>query len=249
MLSFIIYENDENKKKLYERIIKNFLYTSEDCYRVYEFNEKTSNLNEKIKSIEGVRIFLIDVDIANSKGIEFAKKIRYEGDFISPIILLTSKDRRYLVDRLRNVLFLDIIEHDDDFVHNLLLNLKDAYEIVTRHSVFTFSIFDEVYRIPYNDIYYIKKNMNDDSVTIYTKDDSYLHYTTVKMLDEVLKNDLRFFKTHRSCIINLYNVVSYDRSGNKVVFKNGMTTNLIARNKKKLLAERLKDYNNDSTYV
>lgn len=244
MVSFIIYDNDSNMRELYIKIIRKFLYNTSDYYRIYEFDKYNLEVQEKIKHIEGTRIYLINIDVPGPNGLDLARKIRDYGDFISPIILLTSKDKRSIYDNLQNILFLDIIKQDDRIIRNLMISLRDAYKIVTRHSVYTFSAFDEVYRIPYNDIYYIKKNINDDSVTIYTKDDSYLDYITVKGIEKLLK-DPRFFKVHRSCIINLYNVASYDRKGNIVIFNNGMQINLVSRHNKAILAERLKEYSNN----
>lgn len=249
MLNIIIYEKNEIRKRNYNRIIKNFFYGKNDFYRIYEFDKYTEEMKEQIHKIDGVRIFLINVDDKTSKGLDIARAIRHAGDFISPIVLLTMKDKKDFVDKFQNILFLNIINVDEDLIRELTYSLKDAFKIATRHSVLTFSIFDEVYRIPYNDIYYIKKNVRDDSVTIYTKDDSFLHYASVKSLEKVLMDDVRFFKAHRSCIINLYNVTSYDRKDNIVEFKNGQKIDYVAHTKKSKLSERLKDFSNDSVNI
>lgn len=244
MASFIIYDHDYMRRETYIKIIKKFLYTNSDHYEIYEFDKYNSDVQEQIRKIEGPRIYLINVDVPGLSGLDLARRIRMKGDFISPIILLTEKDKSKLADNLQNILFLDLIELNDNIIKPLLISLKDAYRIVTRYCVYTFSVFDEVYRIPYNDIYYIKKNLNDDSVTIYTKDDSYLNYITVKGIEQSLEKDPRFFKAHRSCIINLYNVSTYDRKSNIVVFNNGMHTDLVSRHNKSILAEKLKEYSN-----
>ncbi len=244
MVSFIIYDDDVCLRNLYNKIIKKFLYTTTEYYKIIEFEKYNFAISEKMKHIEGARIYIINVDVVGPNPLDLARKIREEGDFTSPIILVTKRYRASVIDDIQNVLFLDILEANKDFVENMLKCLKNAHKIITRHSVYTFSVFDEVYRIPYRDIYFIKKNLRDDSVTIYTKDDSYLHYITVKAIEKLLSKDPRFFKAHRSCIINLYNVSSYDRKCNIVVFKNGMTVNLVSRQNKSILAQKLKEYSN-----
>lgn len=241
MVSFIIYDNDTYMRDLYVKIIKKFLYTSLDFYKIYEYDKYNIEVEESLNHIEGARIYVINIDVPGPNPLDIARKIRDRGDFVSPIILITNRDKKLLIENLKNILFLDIISQDDKIVTNLLKSLKDAHRIVTKHSVYTFSAFDEVYRIPYNDIYYIKKNLNDDSVTIYTKDDTYLNYITVKDIEKSLMGDPRFFKSHRSCIINLYNVSSYDRRCNIVVFNNGMKVDLVSRHNKSILAQKLKD--------
>jgi len=245
MVNFIIYDDDYTRKELYTKVIRKFLYSSNDKYNIYEFSVDNCDTRENVSHIEGVRIYLINLDMELSDGINIARRIRENGDFISPVLLITSRDKKNVIENLRNILFLDLLSYDENIVKNLLLSFGDAYKIVTRHSVYTFSAFDEVYRLPYNDIYYIVKNLKDDSVTIHTKDDSYLHYTSVKSVEKILGDDPRFFKTHRSCIINLYNVSFYDRKDNVVVFNNGSTTNLVARHSKSKLAEKLKEFSNE----
>lgn len=244
MVSFIVYDDDSSRRDLCSKVIKKFLFSTNDYYKIIEFDKYNFAISEKMKHIEGARVYIINVDVSGPNPLNIARKIREDGDFISPIILITNKNKTSVIDDIQNVLFLDIIEMDNNFISNMYNCLKNAHKIVTRHSVYTFSVFDEVYRIPYKDIYFIKKNLKDDSVTIYTKDDSYLHYITVKALEKMLKKDPRFFKAHRSCIINLYNVSSYDKKCNIVVFKNGMTVDLVSRQNKSILAQKLKEYSN-----
>ena len=246
MTNLIIYDRVSDNRDLCIKIIKKFFYSKNDYYKIYEYDKYNMELHNEVNSIEGTRIYLINIDGIAASGLAFARKIRSDGDLISPIILLTSNERSTYVDQLKNILFLDLIKIDDSFIHNLTLSLRDAHKIISRNSVYTFSIFDEVYRIPYKDIYYIVKNQNDDSVNIYTKDDSYLHYITVKSLEKILEHDIRFFKVHRSCIINIYNVSSYDRKNNKLTFNNGTAIDLVARKYKTKLADKLKDYSNDN---
>ena len=242
MVSFVIYEKKKENRDLYIKIIRKFLYTSPDYYKIYEYDKYNLEVLEEIRHIEGARIYILNVDTPGPSVCDIARKLRSEGDFVSPIILLTESDRKLGLEKLRNVLYLDFISINEKFIFSLMNSLRDAYRMMTRYSVYTFSAFDEIYRIPYDDIYLIKKNLNDDSVTIYTKDDSYLNYITIKAVEESLVKDARFFKIHRSCIINIFNISSYDKKSNTIIFKNGMQTNLVSKYKKAELVKRLKDF-------
>ena len=55
---------------------------------------------------------------------------------------------------------------------------------------------------------------------------------------KILGDDPRFFKCHRSCIVNLNNIKVFDIDKNIIKFKNG-ETNLVARDKKRELKDRL----------
>lgn len=246
MLNFIIFEKDEMKRNFYCRVIKRFLFDNSEAYKIHEFEVYNQETKQKLQSIVGLKVFLINTDTSNDEGLKMAKYIRSYGDFISPIILLTTKDKTTIINKMNNILFIDLIKVDKYIVKKLMSNLKEAYKIVIGRAVYTFSIFDEIYRIPHEDINFIEKNLNDDSITIVTKDDSYLNYSSIKAIEKSLSNDIRFYKSHRSCIINLFNVSSYDKKNNIIIFKDGTKINHIARNKKTELARLLKNFNDEN---
>lgn len=244
MLNFIVYESDSSMRESYIKIIKKFLYSVNDKYIVYEYDRCSIESQDECNSVSGVKIYLISLDTFEKDALAFARNIRRKGDINSPIILLSSKIDINLYENLNNVLFLDLILKDNRLAGNLLKSLNDAYKIITRNSVYTFSSFDEVYRIPYDEICYIRKNLKDDTVTIYTLEDSFLYYVTIKKLEEVLMHDPRFLKVHRSCIININNVSLYDKKENVILFHNGLELNLVARSFKSQLLTKLEDFNN-----
>ena len=242
MISFITYDKNGELRELYSKVVKKFFYTSIDRYKIYEYDRINQETLNEIEHIEGVRIYILNLDTPGYDASKFARKIRSDGDLISPIILLTKRDKSEVVEELNNVLYLDLLQIDERLIFTLAGALRDAYDIVSRYSVYSFSIFDEIYRLPYNDIYMIKKNFKDDSVTIYTKDDTYTDYITIRGIESELASDLRFLKIHRSVIINLYKVIGYDKKSNTLSFCNGMTTNMISRHGKSILTTRLKNF-------
>lgn len=244
MLSFIIFSSDIENQKLYIKILKKFLYVSYDFYKIYEYSEFNCFTWREVKKIDGKRIFLLSDDIYGISGFELARKIRKDGDFNSSIILITKPNQKYSLRNIKNTLILNVIEQNEKFIPELLESLQTSYCIATKNAALTFSVFDEVYRIPYEDIYFIEKNTNDDTVTIYTREDSYLYYISIKRLSEKLNHDSRFMLTHRSCIVNLYKIVCYNSKENQILFDNNMTTKLVCRMRKKSLTERLKKDSN-----
>lgn len=239
MINFIIYDCDKQRKMLFSRIIKTFMFKASDSYKIYEFDENNRDVIKSIKHLEGAKIFIISIDSKWAESLNIARKIREYNDFSSPIILVSKNNRTDLIEHLQNILFLDIIVEEENLTTKLLNDLKNAFKIINSRAVYPLNIYDEIYRIPYDDINYIIKNINDDSVTIHTKDDTYTEYITVKKLEKILEKDPRFFKSHRSCIINVYNVSLYDRKNNTISFYNGDVINTISRQNKRILATRL----------
>ena len=73
-------------------------------------------MEKSIEHIEGTRIYIINIDTPGPSPLDIARQIRDRGDFISPIILITGKKREEIIDKLQNILFLDIIFQDEEFV-------------------------------------------------------------------------------------------------------------------------------------
>ena len=57
-------------------------------------------------------------------------------------------------------------------------------------------------------------------------------------IENELKNDERFFRTHRSCIVNLNNISNVELKNSKIIFGK-KSTNLLARDKKNELKDKL----------
>ncbi len=87
-------------------------------------------------------------------------------------------------------------------------------------------------------ILFIEKVSNQNYCIIYTIDEEYIIKETINNFEKKLENP-PFLKTHRSCIINIYNIISYDYSKNIIRFKSDKKCYLIAREKKKILKEKL----------
>lgn len=239
MINFVIFEGDTYMRDLYIKIIKKFLYTAHDVYHISEFRDYNMLTKSKLQHLEGKRIYLINTEIPGIDGFDLARQIRTNGDLTSPIIMISQKGKKYSIKKSKFAMILNVVEQNDKLIPELLKSIEEAYRITTIHSTLTFSFFDEIYRVPYDDIYYIEKNLNDDTITVNTKDDTYTDYTSIKRLHEKLKDDPRFFKCHRSCIVNLYKVASYNCKDNIITFDNGTTLSMISRDFKPLLAKRL----------
>lgn len=241
MINFIICVNDNEVRRQLVLTTKNFLYKTLDCYKIHEFETYNHTVQGEIDHIKGIKIYLLDLDNPSCDVLSMAKNARSNGDFDSQIILLTRRQKGEVFDDLNNILYLDLLTMDECFEKELIKSIMSAHGIVTRHSAYGFSSYDEVYRIPYDDIYMINKRQNSDTVDIITRDDSYVQNASLKTVYEGLKSDPRFLLVHRSSIINVHKVTLYDIKSNTVYFDNGLDSNLVSRDKKPSLIMALKN--------
>ena len=89
------------------------------------------------------------------------------------------------------------------------------------------------------DILFIEKESNTNKSIIHTNDKNHEICATIKEIEKSLKY-AQFIRIHRSCIININKVIKYDFLENIIYFKND-STNLISREKRNFLKEKLLD--------
>ena len=239
MINFIIVEDNAFMRDLYIKIIKKFFYTTKDKYCFHEFSDYNIQTINALKQICGKKIYIINTDLPSKNGFDLVRKIREFDAVDSLIIFIYPKGRKYSIKSLNGTLALSIIEQNEKMMSELYDSIESAYHMAKRYNALTYSYFDEIYRISYDDIYYIEKDTNTDVMTIYTKDDSYCYYGSIKRMAIKLSDDLRFFKSNRSCIVNTFKISNYNMKDNIITFDNGITTKNISEANKKLLREIL----------
>lgn len=243
MIKYIIYEDDEEITKKYTKIINSYMINKNINYRIIVFNKFDSEIHNIIKNNNDEKIvYLLDIEVSELSGIDLAREIRKNGDWKSQIIMLTAHEEKnyfLLTNRLLTLAFI----YKNNLENELVLALDDILKICFNDNILTFRYNSEIFSVFYNDIYYIEKNIHNNSSTVYTKDKKYTIRSSINNLMKIFKSDSRFFKTHRSCIINLDNVCEYNIDFNVIKFKKG-EINLVSRNKKKEFIKLLLDKSN-----
>ena len=234
-MNFIIYEDEKDYAKRYKNAINKLLVSTNLKYKIIEISEYTSKTEEELEKIEGNKCFILDIEVPGKTGLELARK----GDWTSPIIIITSHEEFKTVGYTGKILMLNFISKAEDLEKQLIDSLETALEINMANKSLCYSNKGELFYIPYQDILYIEKSLNDNTSNIVTKSHMYNIRKTIKELEEELSNTIDFIKTHRSCIVNIKNIKHIDFENNIIKFAN-KETNLISRTHKKGLKERLK---------
>ena len=237
-MNFILYEDNARLRELYKKVIFSFIGSSNCSFKVIELDSYTKDSRNLLCSIDGAKIYILDIEVPGKTGIDLAREIRNSGDWQSPIIIITSHMEFKTVNFTSKLLMLDFILKNENIEIRLKETLRLAYGIITKHKCLTFCSNSELYKIPYDDILYIEKNINNNDSFIVTKKSDYLIKDTINNLEKKLKDDPRFFKTHRSCIVNLFNIDNVNFNSGVIFFTNHQI-DLLARDKKKKLKEVL----------
>ena len=238
MIDFFIYDKDNDVINIYKKVL---LKLKERISMDYYVNniENLDNFSFDNTSLYNKKIFLIDIDSKDNSGIEFIRRIREDGDWTSQIIVTTHNNVNISLYRL---LVLDYISKTNDFINRVYDAIISAINILFSEATLNFKTNNEIFQVSYNDICYIEKNLNDNDSTIFTKNNSYTIKCSINQLLRDFKGDSRFFKTHRSCIVNINNITCFDMKNNTIKF-DILETNLISRNNKKILKDKILERN------
>lgn len=239
-MNFIIYEDAKEFITRYKNVIHKLLGPSTLNYKITELNEYNNTTEKELEKLDGNKIYILDIEVPGKNGIELARKIRKNGDWSSPIIIITSHEEFKQVGYTAKILMLNFITKNSNLEKDLFESLEVALEINMTKKALCYSNKGEMFQIPYQDILYIEKSLNDNMCYVVTKNNIYSIRETIISLEEKLSDDINFIKTHRSCIVNLKNIKYVDFENNKIVFGN-KEINLLSRSHKKQLKERMKE--------
>lgn len=237
-MNFIIYEDEEQFIKRYENVILKIMAQTNLNYKIIRYTEYDTNIHNELSILDGKKIYILDIEVPGKNGIELAREIRKKGDWESPIIIVTSHNEFKNVGYTGKILMLDFIEKSSNVEHNLNEALSIAFDIIEEKKTICFVIRGEMYQIPYQDIFYIEKNLNDNSCFIVTNDNEYEIRETIQNLETQLSAERNFIKTHRSFLVNTKNITHVDLEQGKIEFPNKKFA-LVSRSNKKKLKERM----------
>lgn len=238
MINFVIYEDKELVRSNYKKMIHKFMGKSDAAYKIYEFGAYTDKLKDYICNNVGQNIYILDIEVPGKSGLDLAREIRNTGDIESQLIVVTAHKELLDNNFINRSLVLNFVSKYDNCEQNLIAALTDSYLNVTKYKAYVFKYDGDLYRIPYDDILFFEIDSDCGYVNIITKNK---RFTVKKTISGIIKelNDPRFMKTHKSCIINLYNVEKVDLTNLIITFTNEKQTDLLSRNYKKELQERI----------
>lgn len=232
MINFVIYEDDKNTRENYISIIIKMMGNRQDQYSIIEIDKYNSKVNKTLSSI-GKKIYILDVEVPGKSGLDLAREIRDNGDWESQIIMVTNHDSLQQTVFTSRLLALDFISKYNNPLENLKHALMDSYTIVTKNDSLKVQYDGEFYQFYYNDILYIKKEVDDIDTKVVLSDGTSKNIRIrINKVEELLSHDPRFFRTHRGCIVNMYKIKSVDFGLGIIKFEKSKI-NLLSRDKKK----------------
>ena len=222
MLDIVVCSKNRDLTKRSIKVVNNVItHYKFDC-NIVMFDEVMRSSNRKI--------YIIDVD----NSLDVVYKIR-DDDYLSIIILISSHDKIDIDLLHKKLLFLDYVCFDGKYCLNLEKNINMGLKMLFKKDIFSFKYNHMIYRIPYENINYIEKEIGRKRCIIHTIEDDYYIVNSIEGINDKL--DGMFIKSSQSCIINMMNVKYVDCIKNVIYFQNNDMTSLITDKVKKDICE------------
>ena len=240
MLRFIICEdNKEFLNRLSNSITKVMMpYNFE--YKINKFTQYNKEVEEIILKKDEIKIYILDIELPDISGLEIASMIR-EDDLESIVIFVTSHLEFKNDIFYSRLLAIDYISKDRYWEERFEKTIDYTIKTLNKRRVLMFEYNYNSYRIPYDSITYIEKVSDNKKCLIYTEDNNC--FEIISTISELIKGlGPNFFRTHKSCIVNLDKIKRINYSDNTITFTNGSCGYLLSNRNKKELKEYVANY-------
>lgn len=209
----------------------------------------TGHAEDVLSFIEEQRgdCYFLDIELNNEKmrGLELAAAIRKK-DPLTNIIFITQHADQLQLTFSYKIAALDFIVKDSPTLlsKQIIDALKVAFERYKQlgeskeEPIFQIKIGEKIKNILLDDIYYFETSHIIHKIMLYEKNGCYEYYGKLK---EIEKIDDRFFRCHKSYVINLQHVKEINKKERIVIMKNGGICQVSHRNLR-LMQRRLDEF-------
>lgn len=235
MIRFVIVEDEYKYAVKIRKIIDKIKFKINQEVKTYEFKGLDKNLESLIKNCDQRTIYILDIELENSKsGIEIASTIR-ENDWDSEIIFITNHDKMFETAHRNVYEVFDFIEK----YYNLENRLnKDINTILSKNidkKLFTYNGRNIDLQLYLHNIKYIYRDKEDRKAVIVSDNSSFSINMGLKEILDLL--DDRFKMVHRSCIVNTDKVSTYDWANSIILLNDGTKVNYLSKKYRKEISK------------
>lgn len=239
MIDIYICEDNRKQLNLFTKYIADAIMIEAMDMQIVQSTSDPHIILKDILSAENTGVFFLDIDLKSDiNGLALAQRIRQ----IQPrcfIIFITSHSElsfltfQYKVEAL-DFIIKDTAEHIKSKIHECLLNVQEKYIFLHNNVTKSFIINhpDKCIVIDYDDILFFETSSNVHKVILHAQKRVIEFNGQLKEIEKQL--DYRFYRCHRSYIINKDNITEVDFNNLTVHMKNGETCPVSVRLKKGL---------------
>lgn len=226
MLSVIVCEDNEEQRKRITNFIEDSIMIENLDMEIALSAEDPAEIIEYLKNNEVSGLYFLDVDLqSDMNGIKLAEAIR-EYDPRGFIVFVTTHAEMSYLTFIYKVEAMDYIIKDNyetikERIHQCILNAHKKYssKATELQKNLTIKVEDKIISIEYNKILFFETSNIIHKVILHAVDRKIEFYSKMKEIEEKL--DSRFYRCHRSFLVNKDNIKEIDKNNRVIYMVNG----------------------------
>lgn len=238
MINFIICDDEKEITEIVKNIITKVMIKNNYEYKTHVFNSYNNEFNNIVNSTLENKIYILDIEVGKSSGIDVAKKIRNK-DWNSIILILSAHFELETLAYKSKILLFDFISKFDLYDKEIYSTINLCVNNIVNADKLVVKSLGKLEQIEYDNILFITYDSYKRKSIIITKHKKYEVGVSLKNMKEKLKG--AFIYTHKSCIANVNNIKTIDSKNKLIIFKNNEVTDLLSR---KYIKDVIKYVNN-----
>ena len=241
MLKVYICEDIEVQRNRMTKIVENMIYIENFDMEIEVVTNDPDEILSVVQEIDEVGIYFLDIDLqTDMDGLELAKEIR-KYDPRGFIIFVTTHSEMSFMTFVYKLEAMDFIlkdEEDDELIgkriHQCLLDANERYCSAKNklQDIFSVKINDRIFTIAYDDIIFFETSDSIHRIILHGKRRVMEFYGKMRELEDQL--DHRFYRCHRSFIVNTTNIKTIDFQNRVIHMVNGEDCLISSRSMKGL---------------
>lgn len=239
MIEYIVCEDNIEVIKEVNFLINKVMMSSEYDYKVSKFNDYNDKLLEIIKNKIDQKIYILDIGLPSTTGLDIAELIR-KYDYNSIIIILTINNYCKGDALSSRLMVLDYISKQNNYKKILEDTLKTAINILDQKKVLKFEYCNTLYRYSYDEILYIKSSFGTVSIIVLETGEEIQINKTLLYLKKNL--GFPFEYSQKGCLVNVDKIKKLDLYNKEITFTNNIKINKVSYKFGRELKQYVRNY-------
>ena len=226
MLKIYVCEDIEVQRNKIKKTIENIVLMEDLDMEIGCVSNNPHTILEKVKETEDVGIYFLDIDLgADMTGLTLAQEIR-KYDPRGFIIFVTTHSEMSYMTFIYKLEALDFILKDnpeelDRRVYECILKANQRFTSVNNkvQANFSVKVNEKVITVDYDEILFFETSTNIHKIILHCKNRQMEFWGKIKDIEK--KVDERFYRCHRSFLVNKDNIREIDFRNRVIYMVNG----------------------------
>ena len=226
MLKIYVCEDIEVQRDKIQQVIENIVLMEDLDMELSCVSENPYRILEKVKETKEVGIYFLDIELGTDMtGLTLAQEIRKYDPRGFIIFVTTHSEMSYLtfIYKLEALDFIlkDIPEELGKRVYDCILEANQRFVSVNNkvHANFSVKVNEKIFTVDYDDILFFETSPNVHKIILHCKNRQMEFLGKMKEIEK--KVDGRFYRCHRSFLVNKDNIKEIDFQNRVIYMVNG----------------------------